>query len=972
MTNRARNSSLQIVWGGLFALIGAQAIGQSPFDPPAAQVLPEARALVQGMIDNPRGPYSRLRWYCNDGTVQPPTAFACREHGGGHQHAEFSSERQRLAELGWSIGTIFAALTWEELWDAERRHQRLRELSLERYLIDVADGWVLSEARGYRGRVQVEDEELFGRELLLRMLADPAWLADNYFLARESARVIPHSGGADDRTRATRRAAIELADLDPGFERLRIEIHTTPTATTAGRVRAWAGQRAGDLRGRAALLAEDLDALYGSSGRRERLSAQRTLLGARREVASLAALLDLETAATANDRLAALTDLLREARLKILSPITAANRLLLFDVIAEVDSEVGVEIAEILGREDLSRAELLALGRHLIDATYGTGFLSAGEYAALAQRQVDLDTQFVDFDAYRRAVSGFRLLPQWAVGTVRYTFVEPLNRYVALEPRAAAFIDDLLRSSSLSGMAEITRRLTRDVASLTGVTQSVNGREGVAAFGLNPGVTAGPLRVFATYEELEHGVYDRGDIVVLPETVAELSRVAGIVTLGEGNPLSHVQLLARNFGIPNIAIGPEVLASIRPLTGTEVLAAVGGDGSVILTPAERVDPLIRAGLRPANEVGGSLTVPRPDLSLRRPVPLAELNAGLSGRIVGPKAANLGELARLFPGRVAPAVAVPFGIFAEYMESGVPSLRERLTAAYAQARADEISEAELLGRLAAIRRDIAALTLSEHHRTELVAAMDAEFGDAENLGLFLRSDTNVEDLPQFTGAGLSETLPNVTGLDRQLGTIPRIWASVLSPRAIAWRSNLLTNPEEVYASVLLMQSVPSEKSGVMVTTDLSGYGSGLTISAGWGVGGAVAGEAVESVLLRPDGGETLISEAKTAYQRQLDPSGGIRWIPAPSGAVLTDDDKRQLRELADEVDSRYAAVFDEEGRKRPWDIEFGFVGGELTLFQIRPLVERGPQLADRVVAALSPRETRSLPARVSLGLPPILE
>ncbi|MDX1561395.1 MAG: PEP/pyruvate-binding domain-containing protein, partial [Gammaproteobacteria bacterium] len=361
-----------------------------------------------------------------------------------------------------------------------------------------------------------------------------------------------------------------------------------------------------------------------------------------------------------------------------------------------------------------------------------------------------------------------------------------------------------------------------------------------------------------------------------------------------------------------------------------------------------------------------------DLAMRQPIPLADLESALSGRVVGPKAANLGQLARLFPGRVAPAVAVPFGIFAEHMDSGTPSLRDRLIAAYTAFEIEDIDEAELLALLESIRQDVAALEIMPVYREALRAAMIAEFGEDPAVGLFLRSDTNVEDLPQFTGAGLSETVPNVIGIERQIDTIPRIWASVLSPRAIAWRSNLLTNPEEVYASVLLMQSVPSTKSGVMVTADLTGQGEGLTVSTGWGVGGAVAGESVETIVLRPDGQRTMVTEAKTAYQRNLDPAGGIRWVPAPDGPVLTPADERQLRELAEAVAERYEPVYDDQGRQRPWDIEFGFVDGELTLFQIRPLVERGAQAADRIVEALTERTPRELPTFVSLRDPPLLE
>ena len=124
------------------------------------------------MIANPRGPYSRIRWYCNDGSILPPEPYACRERGGGRQHAEYSPERERLAELGWSVGTIFAAMAPETLAENGARNYRLRELPLEAYMVGIDDGWVLRRARSYRGRVQVEGEEANGAALLAARFAD--------------------------------------------------------------------------------------------------------------------------------------------------------------------------------------------------------------------------------------------------------------------------------------------------------------------------------------------------------------------------------------------------------------------------------------------------------------------------------------------------------------------------------------------------------------------------------------------------------------------------------------------------------------------------------------------------------------------------------------------------------------------------------------------------------------------------------
>ena len=71
-------------------------------------------------------------------------------------------------------------------------------------------------------------------------------------------------------------------------------------------------------------------------------------------------------------------------------------------------------------------------------------------------------------------------------------------------------------------------------------------------------------------------------VVVLPETVSDLPPVAGILTTGAGNPLSHVQLLARNLGIPNVAIDGSLLPELKRHDGERVVLAVSPAGLVEL------------------------------------------------------------------------------------------------------------------------------------------------------------------------------------------------------------------------------------------------------------------------------------------------------------------------------------------------------------------------------------------------------
>jgi phosphoenolpyruvate synthase/pyruvate phosphate dikinase len=462
----------------------------------------------------------------------------------------------------------------------------------------------------------------------------------------------------------------------------------------------------------------------------------------------------------------------------------------------------------------------------------------------------------------------------------------------------------------------------------------------------------GTLRIFTTIEDLEGATFNSTDVVVLPETIAELSPVAGILTLGEGNALSHVQLLARNFGIPNVAIDQDTVDLLQELENSAVILVVDNNGNVVLKKHdEEVAALLEAGSEKSLGEVAQIEVPMPDLSVARVLPLAEIGRHLSGQLIGPKAANLGELNRLFPGRVSPALAIPFGIYAEHLQNA--GLMDRVKNVFADIAANKIEKADFDAELASIRQAVAQLSLSDETRAELTAAMNLEFGEATGYGIFVRSDTNVEDLPQFTGAGLNETIPNVVGLDAQLTAISKVWSSVLSPRSVAWRASVLANPAQIYASVLLMKSVPSTKSGVLVTANLFDRAvPALTASAAWGVGGAVAGEPAESVVLYENRADAY-SEAKSPYQRKLSPTGGIDWVPAEAGPVLEPGELEALRQLAAEVNEKYAPVYDETGAARPWDIEFGFIDGELTLFQIRPLVERGTRDADSVLRRLQP-------------------
>ena len=155
-------------------------------------------------------------------------------------------------------------------------------------------------------------------------------------------------------------------------------------------------------------------------------------------------------------------------------------------------------------------------------------------------------------------------------------------------------------------------------------------------------------------------------------------------------------------------------------------------------------------------------------------------------------------------------------------------------------------------------------------------MAKEFGPDFKGGVFVRSDTNVEDLPGFTGAGLNLTLPNVVGFDRVVKAIAEVWASPYTARAFAWRQAHMKGPEHVYPAVLLLRTVPADTSGVMVTQDVDTGDRGvLSVAVNEGVGGAVDGQAAESLRIDTRTGAVRLMATATAPRRMVpQATGGV--------------------------------------------------------------------------------------------------
>ncbi len=266
--------------------------------------------------------------------------------------------------------------------------------------------------------------------------------------------------------------------------------------------------------------------------------------------------------------------------------------------------------------------------------------------------------------------------------------------------------------------------------------------------------------------------------------------------------------------------------------------------------------------------------------------------------------------------------VPFGVYWAHVSRRDPrggTLADTIHQAYEEAekmrssgRTEEEIRLFIAPKLAAFRQTIRTIMLDQVFVKELRSKLEEVFGKEGTYGVFLRSDTNAEDLPQFTGAGLNLTVPNVVGIDNILNALRNVWASPFEERAYAWRSQALTSSDRVYPSVVLYRTIRSDKSGVMATANLATLDlSGITVNVNEGVAAVVDGGVSESLLLEANGRIKLLAQARAPYRKLASPSGGFVERPTSgSDRILNEAEISQLRQLARDVKAKFPPQFDQ--------------------------------------------------------------
>lgn len=918
------------------------------------------RNLILAFKQDERGPYQAIRWFCPDGTTRAANQ-PCSEPG-GIQHALHKGLVLTLAkERGIYLGQILAGTNVGEFIDANNQNNRMKQYQMEKYLQRMDNGWILRRARFYRGAVQAEDEDAWGMQFLNTLVQDNAFITDQFFLLRQISKDIPHRA-SDNTWERIRADAKTIADSLPSFMPMRIKLHGQPDKEDVQRLDDFLSRNRSAIglpvANRIRTLRDELKTAYGLASVQSlthhtmklpvQLPVTTQLKQFMEDENALSPAMQMQRDAVRN-RCEVITEILFTIRSTMLDASDPAVRLTLIDLSNDPERLLFTEIS-LWQSETLS--DLLARQHVLTKAAVGCGFLELWEwdYIDPILRPTSSDDITVE-QLVQKAEYGRRAV-EWSTNMVRAEYHPVIALFQGFEPQAVGFLDDRIRASVVLRLGETAGILTDIAKQTSGVSNKVLTISNPNQIrGLNPGFAVGELEVITGSPE--RVIFHPDKIYVLENAPADMKPVAGILTVASGNLVSHVQLLARNLGIPNADILQTQIQEFSVFKNQRVFFAVSPHGSVVMKPEGEMTQEDRLLVEVKARSEEKITVPIRNINTQQRLlsSLDEIRASDSGRLCGPKAANAGQLKRLFPDHVVDGIVLTFGVFRQHMDQLMPgqtvsywSFVQQTFQQANQARSRGISEEDIdlavLNRLSQLREAIKTMPLLESFRTRLRNRFIMEFGvEMGYVSAFIRSDTNMEDLKDFTGAGLNLTVFNVRDPGRILQAIRDVWASPYTERSYRWRQKYLLNPEDVYPSVLIMPTVPVDKSGVMITSGVSnGDQRDITVAFSRGPGGAVDGQSTETYLLRHTGESLLLSPSRETMYNILPSEGGVgKGYTRFSQPILTEGEKAQLRTLAENIREQLplSPGIETDG---PFDVELGFRDGKLWLFQVRPYVE----------------------------------
>lgn len=446
---------------------------------------------------------------------------------------------------------------------------------------------------------------------------------------------------------------------------------------------------------------------------------------------------------------------------------------------------------------------------------------------------------------------------------------------------------------------------------------------------LNTGKAVGRIHIIDKLDDtVEIG---DNEIIILKELPLTLPPVRGIIVAKPSTPLSHINILAKGWGIPNVYIKDADKLFREYDTWWVELDANLTDYKlkrlVDFKPGEDKPDIVRSPDQQTAPVNLNVKTLNGLKQMRKKDSLA----------FGSKAANLGEMLNAkLPGFVVPdGFSVPFHWYDEFMKrNGFDKIIEEL-----MEENDFVhNPRHRRQKLDEFRNSIQKGKFDDALKAQIIRKWKTQLGGK---GVFVRSSSNAEDLPNFSGAGLYSSVPNVKDEEKLIEAVKKVWASLWKFEAYEARVRNYVDQTTVYMSALIQVAVDMDRGGVMITKDPFDAESkdAVYISAVCGHNSIVVNNngIPEQILFNPKSNSVILmtlSDQKNALR--FDDKGDLKEVPdkcanPTTKRILTDLQVRNLAKIA--IKTR--TVF---GGKKEQDIEWGILNGQIYIVQARPYFE----------------------------------
>ena len=479
---------------------------------------------------------------------------------------------------------------------------------------------------------------------------------------------------------------------------------------------------------------------------------------------------------------------------------------------------------------------------------------------------------------------------------------------------------------------------------------------------LNTGSAIGRLRIFRTEADYRKALptIEWHDILVMHRVPDDIPRVSGIINAHHTTPLSHTNVLASGWGIPNaIQIGVFDKIQRQGLDGQWVKYGVTNEALHILL--ERAEAPGEQQQRPVWSVQ-QIKLEEPEVVN---TPIVELDRlRMSDRYrYGTKAANLGELKYVLdqgsermlgfykvrrPPRpnllpflarllevgenadlqkaaweflkssisVPRGIAIPFSVQREFLESS-PRIQQSIGKLK---MAIELNAREVDSLCLALQQMIVATRMPEKIRDYIDSQIANHLAGVSSF--VIRSSSNAEDLQGFSAAGIYESINHVTTADNLFQSIKEVWASLVSPRSVRLRGEVGISLDDCYMGVIVQEEVKSEMGGVLVTTNPMNRAADYR--------NVYLNVSTKSVT-------NIVQGSELPYQYLFNTlEGGGRTLSIGNATVdLSDPQKAQLQKLSLVGRLLQAHFSPDYTFSAPVDIEWVTDGDTISILQLRP-------------------------------------